>query len=204
MQVRRVGRDAVLVEIDAVAVPAWFAELRRRRDAGDLAFVEIVPGARTILLDGVPDPAALVRTLTLLPAPPLVSTVSSRVVVIPAVYDGPDLLDVARRWNATAEETVRIHSSTRFTVAFCGFTPGFAYLTGLPPRLRVPRHPAPRVRVPAGSVALAGPYTAVYPGESPGGWQLIGRTDLRLFDLACDPPARLSPGTTVCFRPVAG
>ena len=91
-------------------------------------------------------------------------------------------------------------TSTEFTVAFAGFAPGFAYLTGLPPELHVPRRATPRTRVPAGSVGLAGPFAGAYPRASPGGWQLVGRTDAVLFDVARNPPALLAPGARVRFR----
>jgi KipI family sensor histidine kinase inhibitor len=200
---RRVGRSAVLLEVDdSPAVQAWHAELRRRRDAGELTAVEIVPGARTVLLDGVPDVTALIRALPTWPTPATPVLADEAPVSVPTRYDGPDLADVARRWGVTAGEAVAIHSALEFRVAFCGFAPGFAYLTGLPAHLRVPRLDAPRIQVPAGSVAVAGPYCAVYPNASPGGWRLIGRTDLVLFDLAAEPAARLAPGTRVTFTPV--
>jgi len=101
-----------------------------------------------------------------------------------------------------AREVARVHAGTEFRVAFCGFAPGFGYLTGLPARCDVPRRPTPRTAVPAGSVALAGPYTGVYPRSSPGGWQLIGTTDLVLWDPARVPAALLSPGARVRFVPV--
>src|SRR5262249_43136788 len=193
---RGVGRSAGPLEVDAPpAVHAWHAELRRRRDAGELAAVEIVPGARTVLVDGVPDAAALIRALRTWPAPAPPVRNDEAMVTVPTRYDGPDLADVARRWGVSTGEAVDLHCAIEFRVAFCGFAPGFASLTGLPAPLQAPRLDAPRVRVPAGSVAVAGPYCAVYPNASPGGWRLIGRTDLVLFDLAAEPAARLSPGT---------
>jgi KipI family sensor histidine kinase inhibitor len=199
----RVGRSAVLLEVDdSPAVHAWHAELRRRRDDGELTVVEIVPGARTVLLDGVPDATALIRALRAWPAPAAPVLADEASVSVPTRYDGPDLADVARRWGVTTGEAVAIHSALEFRVAFCGFVPGFAYLTGLPAHLQVPRLDAPRIQVPAGSVAVAGPYCAVYPNASPGGWRLIGRTDLVLFDLAAEPAARLAPGTRVTFTSV--
>jgi KipI family sensor histidine kinase inhibitor len=118
-------------------------------------------------------------------------------------YDGPDLSDVAAHWGVARHEVARIHADTEFTVAFCGFAPGFGYLTGLPARYDVPRRATPRTAVPPGSVALAGPYTGVYPRSSPGGWQLIGTTDTVLWDHARVPAALLSPGTRVKFVPVS-
>ncbi|WFF02250.1 carboxyltransferase domain-containing protein [Micromonospora sp. WMMD964] len=118
-------------------------------------------------------------------------------VVVPVCFDGPDLPTVAEHWNVDVPAVLRRLTGTRFRVAFCGFAPGFPYLTGLPAELALPRLATPRPRVPAGSVALAGPYAGIYPGASPGGWQLVGRTELVLFDVHADPPARLGPGTLV-------
>jgi KipI family sensor histidine kinase inhibitor len=124
------------------------------------------------------------------------------VVELPVVFDGEDLADVARLTGRGVAGVVRALTTAELTVAFCGFAPGFGYLTGLPDDLRVPRRATPRTRVPAGSVALAGPFAGVYPQASPGGWQLVGRTDAVLFDVDRDPPALLSPGTVVRFRDV--
>ncbi|PWS51244.1 allophanate hydrolase, partial [Streptomyces sp. FT05W] len=152
---------------------AFHAELLRRRAAGELAVREIVPGARTVLLDGVED-RALAGRLRSWTVPPL-DRGEGEAVEIPVVYDGPDLADVAEAWGVAVDEVPRLHARTEFRVAFCGFAPGFGYLTGLPGHLSVPRRTTPRTRVPAGALALAGPYTGVYPRTSPGGWQLIGR-----------------------------
>ncbi|MDG4778422.1 allophanate hydrolase subunit 1 [Micromonospora sp. WMMD961] len=121
----------------------------------------------------------------------------AREVVVPVSFDGPDLPVVAEHWNVDVPAVLRRLTGTRFRVAFCGFAPGFPYLTGLPAELALPRLATPRPRVPAGSVALAGPYAGIYPGASPGGWHLVGHTDLVLFDVHADPPARLGPGTSV-------
>ncbi|MGC4768785.1 5-oxoprolinase subunit B family protein [Micromonospora sp. DT44] len=118
-------------------------------------------------------------------------------VVVPVLFDGPDLPVVAEHWGVDVPAVRRRLTGTPFLVAFCGFAPGFPYLTGLPAELALPRLPTPRPRVPAGSVALAGPYAGIYPSASPGGWLLVGRTDLTLFDVDSDPPARLGPGTRV-------
>jgi KipI family sensor histidine kinase inhibitor len=203
---RVVGWSALLVECETPdEVEAWRAALWRARDAGELTATDIVPGARTVLLDGVPDPAALATLLTDWPAPGLASAASAGAapleVTIPTVYRGADLPNVARLWGVDVDEVVRRHSAIRYRVAFCGFAPGFGYLTGLPQEWSVPRLATPRIRVPAGSVGLAGGYTGVYPTESPGGWLLIGHTDVVLFDVDADPPALLTPGTTVRFLP---
>jgi KipI family sensor histidine kinase inhibitor len=202
---RVVGRGAVLLEVTAPdpheRVAAWYAALCRRRDDGALVAVDIVPAARTVLVDGVPDPTALAAELARLPPPEPLPQRQGPLVRIPTVYDGLDLDDVARRWDTSPEGVVKRHTAIEFRVAFCGFAPGFAYLTGLPPELHVPRLPEPRVRVPAGSVALADEYAAVYPAASPGGWRLLGRTDSVMFDLAADPPTTLRPGTRVRFEP---
>lgn len=197
MRVLRVGAGALLLEVEDPM--AWFVELWRRRASGDLLAVEIVPAARTVLLDGVPDPGALAARLAEW-APPAGSTAAvGTLVEIPVEYGGADLGDVAAHWGTTERGVVERLTATEFRVAFCGFAPGFAYLAGLPPELAVPRLPTPRPRVPAGSVGLAGRYAGIYPGASPGGWRLVGRTDATLFDVHADPPALLTPGTRVCL-----
>ncbi|MEU9229605.1 allophanate hydrolase subunit 1 [Streptomyces massasporeus] len=204
MKVLPVGEDALLVEVSSGdEAQALHAELLRRRAEGSLSAREIVPAARTVLLDGLDAPARLAAELTAADLPP-VPPRARAVVEIPVRYDGPDLADVAAHWGVPEREVARIHGDTEFRVAFCGFAPGFGYLTGLPPRYDVPRRATPRTAVPAGSVALAGPYTGVYPRSSPGGWQLIGTTDAVLWDHARVPAALLSPGTRVRFVPEAG
>jgi KipI family sensor histidine kinase inhibitor len=203
---RVVGWSAMLVECATTdEVEAWRAALWQARDAGELAATDIVPGARTVLLDGVPDPTALATTLTHRPPPDLADAAppgaAPREVTIPTRYQGEDLPSVARLWGVDVDEVVRRHSAVWYRVAFCGFAPGFGYLTGLPQEWSVPRLATPRTRVPAGSVGLAGAYTGVYPSESPGGWLLIGHTDAVLFDVDADPPALLTPGTVVRFAP---
>jgi KipI family sensor histidine kinase inhibitor len=121
-------------------------------------------------------------------------------VEIPVTYDGPDLADVARLTGLAEDEIVAAHTATPWRVAFGGFAPGFAYLTGGDERLRVPRRDEPRTAVPAGAVGLAGEFSGVYPRSSPGGWQLIGSTAAPLWDAERDPPALLRPGGAVRFR----
>ncbi|MEU8577732.1 5-oxoprolinase subunit B family protein [Streptomyces asoensis] len=204
MRVLPVGDDALLVEVASGAqAEALHAELLRRRAAGLLSAREIVPAARTVLLDGLTDPGRLATELAASDVPPAPPR-EQAAVEIPVRYDGPDLAEVAAHWGVPREEVAGIHAAAEFRVAFCGFAPGFGYLTGLPERYDVPRRATPRTAVPAGSVALAGPYTGVYPRTSPGGWQLIGRTDAVLWDHARVPAALLSPGTRVRFVPVDG
>ncbi len=120
---------------------------------------------------------------------------------IPVTYDGPDLPAVAKATGLSMEEVVARHSDRWYDVYFLGFVPGFAYLGPLDPALVLPRRDTPRPRVPAGSVAIGGAQTAVYPLVTPGGWHLIGRTDTRLFDPASEEPARLAAGDRVRFLP---
>jgi KipI family sensor histidine kinase inhibitor len=120
-------------------------------------------------------------------------------VEVPVRYDGEDLPEVARLTGLEPEEVVRRHTAPLYTVAFLGFSPGFPYLVGLDPALAVPRRDSPRTSIPAGSVGLAGDQTGIYPTASPGGWRLIGRTEVILFDPGRDPPALLGPGDRLRF-----
>jgi KipI family sensor histidine kinase inhibitor len=132
-------------------------------------------------------------------------TPATRTHRIPVRYggdDGPDLADVARRLGLSPERVIELHASVGYRVAILGFTPGFGYLDGLPEGLRLPRRDTPRTRVPAGSLAIAGRQTAIYPASTPGGWHLLGRTSARLWDIQRDPPALLRPGDLVRFEPV--
>jgi KipI family sensor histidine kinase inhibitor len=191
-----VGGSALLLECDDGAeVEAWRAELWRRRSDGAFEAAEIVPGARTVLLDGI-DPALASRIESWTPASATTDE-PGRLVEIPTTFDGEDLSAVAEHWGISRSEAVDRLTGTELTVAFCGFAPGFAYLRGLPEDWAVPRLSAPRKRVPAGSVALAGGYAGIYPTASPGGWRLVGRTEETLFDVRRQPPALLTPGTRV-------
>ncbi|GAA4789933.1 hypothetical protein GCM10023329_46950 [Streptomyces sanyensis] len=202
VRVLPVGSRALLVELGGGEETAAFhAEVLRRRAAGLLPGVgEVVPAARTVLLDGVDDPSVLAREI-----PRWEYThgdaAAAGEVVVPVRYDGPDLPEVADLWGVSVREAARIHASAAYRVAFCGFAPGFGYLTGLPGAYAVPRRSAPRTAVPAGALALAGGYTGIYPRPSPGGWQLIGTTTALLWDPSRQPAALLSPGTRVRFVP---
>ncbi|MEV7601959.1 5-oxoprolinase subunit PxpB [Kitasatospora sp. NPDC089797] len=194
------GERALLVELPGTAeVTALYGWLRERQAAGELGEVgEVVPAARTVLLDGVADVGAVAAVLRSA-RPAAAATASGPLLEVPTVYDGADLAEVAALWGVSPEAAVRIHTGPEYVVAFCGFAPGFGYLTGLPARYEVPRRATPRPAVPAGSVALAGRYTGAYPTPSPGGWQLIGRTALPLWDAAREPAALLVPGLRVRF-----
>lgn len=200
MRLLPVGPRSVLAEVASTGeAAAVYAAVR----ASGLALADAVPAARTVLFDEVADLPALTALLTgLQPGGAGAPSGAGPLVELPTVYDGADLEDVARLWGRSAEEVVEVHAGTEFAVAFCGFLPGFAYCVGLPEELAVPRLSTPRSRVPAGSVALAGPYTGVYPSSSPGGWRLLGRTEVTLWDPGSDPPALLAPGTRVRFTPV--
>ncbi|MBA8952060.1 KipI family sensor histidine kinase inhibitor [Actinomadura namibiensis] len=162
--------------------------------------VDVVPAARTLtlLLDRAADPATVAAAVRgARPRPPAARPGDT--VEIPVVYDGEDLAEVADATGLTPAEVVAAHTGTPWRVAFTGFAPGFGYLVGGDPRLNVPRRSVPRVRVPAGAVGLAGEFSGIYPVESPGGWQLIGRTDVPMWDLDRVPPALLRPGVEVRF-----
>jgi KipI family sensor histidine kinase inhibitor len=134
-------------------------------------------------------------------AAPPAQDVAGREVVLRARYDGADLPEVARATGLTPDEVVALHASVTYRVQMVGFLPGFAYLGPLPEALRLPRRDTPRVRVPAGALAVAEAFSAVYPSESPGGWHLIGSVDAALFDPRREPPVLLAPGDTVRFEP---
>lgn len=193
MSIRPYGDTALLVETDApLALAAALSD--------GLGLPGVVPAARTVLVPLVADrrrTEELIRVALAAPAEP----VPPREVTIDVTYDGADLDAVAAETGLSATEVVDRHAGADYTVAFCGFSPGFAYLTGLPAVLHLPRLATPRTRVPAGSVAIAGGYAGIYPRSSPGGWRLLGHTDAPLWNLDRDPPGLLVPGTRVRFRP---
>ncbi len=158
--------------------------------------VTVVADPTAADLDAVHVALAAIEAVALPPSAP-------RAVVVPVAFDGPDLEEVAERARSSPAGVIEQLAEARFEVAFLGFLPGFAYLDGLPPPLAaVPRRATPRAAVPAGSVALAGGFAAIYPQASPGGWQLVGRTGFALFDPEAPPFATLRPGDTVRLQPV--
>ena len=196
------GDAAVLLEVaDLDAVLAVTAVLTARR--AELDLLDVVPGARTVLVTVEPGRALgpLRERLHALAAaaPAAPARDGGTETTIEVVYDGPDLDDVAALTGLDRDGVVAAHTGTPWRVGFGGFAPGFAYLVGGDPRLAVPRREESRTTVPAGSVGLAGEFSGVYPRASPGGWQLLGRTGARLFDLDRDPPALLAPGDRVRF-----
>jgi len=195
---RPAGDRALLLEVPGTDEALRVA--RRLREACP-ELTEVVPGHRTVLViwDSVPgtDLPALAAEALVMPG----SAVAGAEVEIGVRYDGSDLAEVARLTGLSPAEVVARHTNAEYLVAFIGFAPGFAYLVGGDERLAVPRRAEPRQRVPAGSVGIAGPYTGIYPRESPGGWHLVGRTDTVMFDPEREPPARLAPGDHVRLVP---
>jgi KipI family sensor histidine kinase inhibitor len=209
--VRVVGDVGVMVDLP----PGVDALVLRDALAGDASFAasELVPGWETLLVvDETVEPVRLAdRVRAVLAAGPAPRAEERpgparpvTVLEIPVVYQGEDLAAVARSTALSEDEVVARHCAPTYTVALLGFSRGFPYLRGLDPRLRVPRLASPRVRVPAGSVGIAGDQTGIYPVESPSGWRLLGRTDAVLFDAGVDPPSVLAAGTRVRFVPVPG
>ena len=189
------GAGAVLAEYDTLAeVMAVDSALR----VSDLSGIDdVIPAARTVLVayHNV-DRAALERLLVPAPAAP---RPQGPIVDIPVVYDGIDLDEVAAATGLSTEEVVATHSSVVYSAAFLGFTPGWAYLVGLPAQLHLPRRSTPRTSITAGSVAIANEFTGVYPTVSPGGWHLLGHTTERMFDVERDKPALVMAGDRVRF-----
>jgi KipI family sensor histidine kinase inhibitor len=196
------GDQALMVQCGSTAeVLAWVDALRAAALPG---VVDIVPAARTVLvkLDNPRFQGVNRHRLRKMRVSAGEDAPARRSadVVIEVVYDGPDLAEVASHTGLTTAQVINAHTSTLWRVGFSGFAPGFAYLIGGDARLRVPRRSEPRTSVPAGSVALAGEFSAIYPRQSPGGWQLIGHTDVVLWDIEQPNPALLTPGMWVQFR----
>ncbi|MFT3717122.1 5-oxoprolinase/urea amidolyase family protein [Pseudorhodoferax sp.] len=194
-----VNLDALLVELDDLPQTlALLASLQAQPLAG---VDEIVPAARTLLLQFRPAAVTPAQLAAAIAARPLdrAAARAGRCVEIEVDYSGEDLDEVAGLLGMTRAEVIAAHTGSDYAVAFVGFAPGFAYLSGGDPRLDVPRRSTPRTRVPAGAVALAGTFSAVYPQASPGGWQLIGVTRAPMWDLSRPVPALLQPGLRVRF-----
>lgn len=212
MIIHRSGEAAILIafeEADLLGpedsmidlVVRTHARLRRSIDDGALRGIrDTVPAARTILVSFDPaatDAWAVHDFVSIIGPIPPAARAEGREIVIPVSYGGPDLDEVAKALGMRPSEVVAAHRATAWRAAFGGFVPGFMYLTG--DGLAVPRRATPRTAVPAGSVALAGGMSAVYPSDSPGGWQLIGRTDAVLWDLSRLEPSLIAPGDIVRF-----
>ncbi len=190
--------EGSVAEANAVA-----RALRDQINAGRFTEVaDVVPGARTLLVEllpGVEPSKALVHAFEADVAVP--KRHAGRRHEIAVTYNGEDLAHVAASRGLRPHDVVELHSGAEYTVAFIGFQPGFPYLIGVPAELAVPRLASPRVKVPAGSVAIAEEYTGIYPDATPGGWRLIGRTEVVLFDPASTPPSLMQPGDVVRFVP---
>ena len=198
----RCGDVGVLIELASLEdVLALHADLEERPVPGML---DVVAALETLLVKFDPrvtTPEQVCQNIRTR-SPERAQQQTRRVLPVPVRYDGEDLQVVSSLLGVSVAEAVRRHTSQTWTVAFSGFSPGFGYLVGDTGGLHVSRRASPRTRVPAGAVALAGEFTGVYPRESPGGWQIIGHTDLKAWDLERDPPALLVPGTRVNFHAV--
>jgi 5-oxoprolinase (ATP-hydrolysing) subunit B len=198
--VRWAGENGLLIEAaDGENVQALAAWLR----ASEHDLTEVVPGVRTVLAVGDrPVLRELAASVDLAPLSRTVET-TGRTVVVDVVYDGADIGDVCARTGLTSDELVRRHSAAEYTVDYFGFSPGLAFFAGVPRELRVPRRASPRTLVPAGSVAIANEYSIVYPGGTPGGWNVLGRAvSAPLWNPASMPPNLVNIGDTIRFRAV--
>jgi KipI family sensor histidine kinase inhibitor len=195
MRILPAGDRALLVELDDLdEVLGYYAALTADVPTD---VVDIVPAARTVLVTTTGDLASLSRTLHEL-TPARDSRRTGDLIDIPVIYDGADLGDVAELLGCSEDDVIARHTADEWTVAFCGFAPGFGYLTA-GGSWDIPRRSSPRTKVPTGAVALAGEFSGVYPRESPGGWQLIGRTTTKIFDQEREPAALFHPGRRVRF-----
>ncbi|GAA4177476.1 allophanate hydrolase subunit 1 [Gryllotalpicola koreensis] len=199
-RVLRAGERDVLVEFATLAEAVGTrAALERAPITG---VTDAASGARTLMLHfdpGVTSIAAIETAIAALEPAPALGSSASAPVEIPVVYDGEDLADTAALLGLTADELIAAHTGRAWVCAFGGFAPGFGYLVSDGSSWDVPRLATPRTRVPAGAVGLAGEFSGVYPRASPGGWRLIGRTELPMWDLARTPPGLLTAGTPVRF-----
>jgi 5-oxoprolinase (ATP-hydrolysing) subunit B len=200
---RRVGAAAIVLECNELGAASQRRLSGLGRAARDWQHVrEAVVGAGNLTLAFDRDAVTfetLRDDLTRAWQQAPVRVVDTHMIEIPVRYDGEDLQAVALACSLRIDEVVALHAAGAYSVAFIGFLPGFAYLDGLDARLHVPRRAEPRTRVPSGSVAIAGAQSGVYPFDSPGGWHIIGRTDVRMFDPDRQPAALLQPGDAVRF-----
>ncbi|MEY2582626.1 MAG: hypothetical protein QOE09_2475 [Ilumatobacteraceae bacterium] len=195
MRVLPFGPAAILAEYESLAEVMSVDDALR--SSGLDGIDEVIPAARTVLVTYTRvDRAALDKLLV---PGPSVPRAEGPIVEIPVVYDGPDLDEVAEAMRLSVEQVIETHSGTVYSAAFLGFTPGWAYLVGLPKSLQLPRRPTPRTSVPAGSVAIANEFTGVYPTLSPGGWHLLGHTVATMFDVERDKPSLVMAGDRVRF-----
>jgi inhibitor of KinA len=209
-QVAPAGDRALLVTVGTIIDPVLLGEvlaleqaLLARRPSG---LLNTVPAYASLLCHfdaDVTDAARLEETIRRLEGTVEAAIPSGAVVDIPTRYDGPDLPEVALKTNLTPAGVVDQHAGREYLVYCVGFAPGFTYCGALPDEIAVPRLASPRLRVPAGSIGIAGRQTGIYAVESPGGWNLIGRTALHLFDPMADPPARFKPGDRLRFIPAS-
>jgi len=200
-RIRPFGEAAFLVELDG---PEAAQGLRRALLGEPIEGVTgLVPGRASLLVEFDALAADVVSLEAQLGSRTPAPEATGRRRRIPVVYDGPDLAEVAELVGLPEAEVVEAHAAREHRVLFGGFAPGFAYVGGLPPSWRVPRLATPRTRTPAGSVAVADGMTGIYPAELPGGWRVIGRTPVTLFDPRREPPVYLEPGDEVRFEPIA-
>lgn len=199
MRVLPVNTDVLLVELDELSQAV--ALNQSLLDDPIAGVHELVPAARTVLVRFHPTRIEAAELTALLLERDVSAPLGAdgEIVQVPVSYDGDDLAEVADLLGVTPEDVIAMHTASTYTVAFTGFAPGFSYLVGGDPRLNVPRRSTPRTAIPAGAVGLAGTYSGIYPRVSPGGWQVIGTTELPMFDLRLDPPATLRPGMRVRF-----
>jgi KipI family sensor histidine kinase inhibitor len=213
LTIRPLAESGLLVEFPNVIEPAVVERVMALTAALDAAeppgLHDVVPSYRTILLAFDPEAtdgatlATLVRQLA--GEPSALEVASGRAVTIPVAYGGthgPDLADVAAHTGLDADAICARHAAATYRVACMGFAPGFGFLVGMPPELTTPRRATPRTRVPAGSVAIGGAQTGVYPDDLPGGWNIIGRTPATLFELSRPEPFLIQPGDIVRFEPI--
>ncbi|MDM0000728.1 5-oxoprolinase/urea amidolyase family protein [Variovorax sp. J22P240] len=198
-----VNLDAMLVELDDL--PQTLALLASLQAEPIDGIEELVPAARTLLVRHRPAKLSQAALVERIGARSLTAQVerAATLIEIPVDYTGEDLDEVAQMLGLSRDEVIRRHTASEYTVAFTGFAPGFAYLSGGDPNLNVPRRTTPRTRIPAGAVGLAGPFSGVYPQASPGGWQIIGVTATPMWDLGREVPALLQPGFRVRFIDMA-